>query len=158
MPPAADIARIMTTLDRHTGPAAAHSDSAPVARSRVLVADDDNDVRRLLVQNLDMEGYHVTACDNGEDARELARTTAPDVIVLDVMMPRRDGFDVLASLKSNPATRGIPVVLLSAKASDEDVWQGWRAGADYYVTKPFNLEELLRFIEQAIDSAARSRG
>lgn len=156
--PAADNPTTMTTLDRDPGPAGARSDSAPVPRSRVLVADDDGDVRRLLVQNLDLEGYDVTACDNGEDARELARTTAPDVIVLDVMMPKRDGYDVLAALKSSPATRGIPVVLLSAKASDEDVWHGWRAGADYYVTKPFNLEELLRFIEQAIDSAARSRG
>lgn len=123
-------------------------------RGRVLVADDDDDVRRLLVANLRLEGYEVTGCDNGDDARELARTMAPDVIVLDVMMPKRDGFDVLAALKSNPATRGIPVVLLSAKAGDQDVWQGWRAGADYYVTKPFNLDELLRFIEQA----ARSEG
>lgn len=124
----------------------------------MLVADDDHDVRRLLVENLELEGFDVTACDNGDDARELARTTAPDVIVLDVMMPRRDGFDVLASLKSNPATRGIPVVLLSARARDEDVWQGWRAGADYYVTKPFNLDELLRFIDQAVDKVTRSRG
>jgi DNA-binding response OmpR family regulator len=124
----------------------------------VLVADDDHDVRRLLVENLVLEGYRVTSCDNGDDARDLARTTAPDVIVLDVMMPKRDGFDVLAALKSNPATRGIPVVLLSAKARDEDVWQGWRAGADYYVTKPFNLDELLRFIDQAVDKVTRSRG
>lgn len=126
-------------------------------RGRVLVADDDDDVRRLLVANLELEGYDVSDCDNGDDARDMARTIAPDVIVLDVMMPRRDGFDVLAALKSNPATRGIPVVLLSAKAGDDDVWQGWRAGADYYVTKPFNLDELLRFIEQAV-AAARPQG
>ncbi len=115
------------------------------------MADDDDDVRRLLVANPELEGYDVTGCDNGDDARDMARTIAPDVIVLDVMMPKRDGFDVLAALKSNPATRGIPVVLLSARANDDDVWQGWRAGADYYVTKPFNLDELLRFIEQAVD-------
>jgi len=124
-------------------------------RGRVLVADDDDDVRRLLTATLELEGYDVAGCDNGDDARSLARTMAPDVIVLDVMMPKRDGYDVLAALKSNLATRGIPVVLLSAKAQDEDVWKGWRAGADYYVTKPFNLEELLRFIEQAVDGAAR---
>lgn len=118
---------------------------------RVLVADDDDDVRELLVHNLEAEGYGVTACDNGEDAGVLARRLSFDVIVLDVMMPRRDGFDVLTSLKSNPFTRDIPVVLLSAKAGDADVWQGWKAGADYYVTKPFNLDELLRFIDQAVD-------
>ncbi|HVF76624.1 MAG TPA: response regulator transcription factor [Acidimicrobiales bacterium] len=128
---------------------------AVATRGRVLVADDDNDVRRLLTANLEFEGYTVAGCDNGDDARSLARTMAPDVIVLDVMMPKRDGFDVLAALKSNPATRGIPVVLLSAKANDEDVWKGWRAGADYYVTKPFNLDELLRFIEQAVTRVAR---
>ena len=124
-------------------------------RGRVLVADDDSDIRRLLLANLELEGYQATGCDNGDDARDMARTMAPDVIVLDVMMPKRDGFDVLASLKSNPATRGIPVVLLSARAHDDDVWQGWRAGADYYVTKPFNLDELLRFIGQAVDGASR---
>jgi two-component system phosphate regulon response regulator OmpR len=126
--------------------------------ARVLVADDDDDIRDLLVHNLVAEGYDVTACDNGEDARDLARTMAFDAIVLDVMMPKRDGFDVLASLKANPSTRNTPVVLLSAKASDADVWQGWRAGADYYVTKPFNLDELVRFIDQAVDHTARSRG
>ena len=148
----------MTALDTDQGLVAPEPEPAASSRARVLVADDDHDVRRLLVENLELDGYDVTACDNGEDARELARTTGPDVIVLDVMMPKRDGFDVLASLKSNPATRGIPVVLLSAKARDEDVWQGWRAGADYYVTKPFNLDELLRFIDQAVDKVARSRG
>lgn len=128
---------------------------AVATRGRVLVADDDDDLRRLITANLELEGYDVASCDNGDDARSLARTMAPDVIVLDVMMPKRDGFDVLAALKSNAATRGIPVVLLSAKANDEDVWKGWRAGADYYVTKPFNLDELLRFIEQAVDRAVR---
>lgn len=124
---------------------------------RVLVADDDDDVRELLTHNLEAEGYSVTACDNGEDARDLAGTMAFDAIVLDVMMPGRDGFDVLASLKADPSTSGIPVVLLSAKASDADVWQGWTAGADYYVTKPFNLDELLRFIDHAVEAPARPR-
>ena len=118
--------------------------------ARVLVADDDDDVRDLLVHNLSAEGYSVTACDNGDDARDLARSMPFDVIVLDVMMPRCDGFDVLATLKASDDTSGIPVVLLSAKASDADVWKGWKAGADYYVTKPFNLDELLRFIDQAV--------
>lgn len=122
--------------------------STPV---RVLVADDDDDVRDLLQYNLEAEGYAVSACDNGEDAHTLALAVAFDVIVLDVMMPKRDGYDVLTAIKANPTTRDTPVVLLSAKAGDADVWQGWRSGADYYVTKPFNLDELLRFIDQAVD-------
>lgn len=123
-------------------------------RARVLVADDDDDVRDLLVHNLEAEGYAVTACDNGDDAHRFARTLAFDVVVLDIMMPKRDGFDVLSSIKADPSTSDTPVVLLSAKASDADVWQGWRSGADYYLTKPFNLDELLRFIEQAVERAA----
>jgi DNA-binding response OmpR family regulator len=74
--------------------------------------------------------------------------------VLDVMMPERDGLDVLASLKSHPRTREVPVVLLTARTTDADLWQGWRAGADYYMTKPFNLDEFLRFVECLLRPAA----
>jgi len=121
------------------------ADAAP----RVLVADDDPDILRVLTQNLEAEGFRVTTCDNGDDAGEMARTIAPDLIILDVMMPKRDGFDVLTSLKANPSTREIPVVMLSARSNDEDVWNGWRSGADYYVTKPFEMDELLRFVTTA---------
>jgi DNA-binding response OmpR family regulator len=122
---------------------------------RVLVADDDPYICRILTHNLEAEGFQVTVCNDGEDARDLARATVPDVIILDVMMPKRDGFDVLASLKANPSTRAIPVVLLSAKSTDEDVWEGWRAGAAYYVTKPFDMEELLRYVTAAAGAAPR---
>ena len=125
------------------------------AAPRVLVADDDPDVLRVLVHNLEAEGFRVTTCDNGDDAHDIARTTAPDLVILDVMMPKRDGFDVLASLKANPLTRDIPVVVLSARSNDEDVWHGWRAGADYYVTKPFEFDELLRFVTSATSDDRR---
>ena len=125
---------------------------------QVLLVDDDANLRALLRTTFDVFDIAVEEAGSAAEARALIRDAKPDVIVLDVMMPKRDGFDVLASLKSNPATRGIPVVLLSARARDEDVWQGWRAGADYYVTKPFNLDELLRFIDQAVDKVTRSRG
>lgn len=124
------------------------------AARRVLVADDDPYICRVLTHNLEAEGFRVTVCGDGEDARNLARSTMPDVIILDIMMPKRDGFDVLASLKANPSTKDIPVVLLSAKATDDDVWQGWRAGADYYVTKPFDMEELLRYVNAACSTGA----
>lgn len=113
---------------------------------RVLVADDDPDILDLLTLNLECHGYQVHPAVDGEEARNLALRLIPDLIVLDVMMPKMDGLEVLAALKAHPQTRDIPVVMLTAKASDSDVWQGWQAGADYYITKPFDLDELMRFI------------
>lgn len=121
---------------------------------RILVADDDPDILELLTYNLAVEGFDVLGASNGEEAWSLVRDAQPDLVVLDVMMPERDGLDVLASLKAHPRYRHIPVVLLTAKASDAEVWEGWRAGADYYITKPFNLDELLRFLEQAVPAPA----
>jgi DNA-binding response OmpR family regulator len=113
---------------------------------RVLVADDDPDILDLLTLNLECHGYQVYPAADGEEARRLALQLVPDLIVLDVMMPKLDGLEVLAALKAHAETRDIPVVMLTAKASDSDVWQGWQAGADYYITKPFDLDELMRFI------------
>ena len=113
---------------------------------RVLVADDDPDILDLLTLNLECHGYQVHAAPDGEVAHRMAMELTPDLIVLDVMMPKMDGLEVLAALKAHPNTRDIPVVMLTAKASDSDVWQGWQAGADYYITKPFDLDELMRFI------------
>ena len=113
---------------------------------RILVADDDPNLRELLVMNLAAEGFEVQAYDNGEAAYRNARVMQPDLIVLDVMMPERDGISALRVLKDDPCTGHIPVVLLTARATDAEVWEGWESGADYYITKPFNVEELLHFI------------
>ena len=113
---------------------------------RVLVADDDPDILDLLTLNLECHGYQVHQAADGQQARDMAVELIPDLIVLDVMMPKLDGLEVLAELKAHAETRDIPVVMLTAKASDSDVWQGWQAGADYYITKPFDLDELMRFI------------
>jgi DNA-binding response OmpR family regulator len=114
---------------------------------RVLVADDDPDMLTILRVNLEAEGYSVDAASDGQAAWGMARELQPDMVVLDVMMPYIDGIDVLSRIKSDPDTCDIPVVLLTAKSSDEDIWEGWRSGADYYLTKPFQLDELLHFIE-----------
>ena len=114
---------------------------------RVLVADDDPDMVTILRVNLEAEGYSVDEAHDGEAAWDMARDLRPDMVVLDVMMPRIDGIDVLTRMRTDPGTCDIPIVLLTAKATDEDIWEGWRAGADYYLTKPFQLDELLRFIE-----------
>jgi DNA-binding response OmpR family regulator len=113
---------------------------------RVVVADDDADIVDILRFNLETAGYEVEAAVDGVEALELVTRTRPDLVVLDIMMPKMDGLEVLAELKANPDTKDIPVVMLTAKSSDADQWSGWEAGADYYITKPFDLEELLRFI------------
>ena len=117
----------------------------------VLVADDDPDIRAMVALNLELSGYEVTAAENGGLAVELAKANLPDVIVLDVMMPVRDGYSVLRELKQDVRTADIPVVLLTAKASDKDAWDGWQAGATYYMTKPFDPDHLLQFLEYLVD-------
>jgi DNA-binding response OmpR family regulator len=113
---------------------------------RVLVVDDDDTIRQLLSINLLAEGVEVDAVRDGETARESAWDVTPDVIVLDVMMPGIDGLSLLRELRAEPRTEHVPVILLTACTSDEQVWAGWAAGADYYLTKPFDLAELLDVI------------
>ena len=127
------------------GPMAAEGTTGQKVK-RVVVADDDPDIVDILTFNLEAAGYTVMSAADGEAARDLILATLPDLVVLDVMMPKMDGLEVLTVLKAHPQTRTIPVVMLTAKASDNDLWAGWDAGADYYITKPFDLEELLRFI------------
>ena len=113
---------------------------------RLLVVDDDPTIRRVLTLNFEDEGYEVSVACNGEEATAMARSLHPDVMILDVMMPGTDGFSVLRSLRTSPQTDDIPVVLLSAKASDDEVFAGWQSGADSYVTKPFEIDEILRLV------------
>jgi DNA-binding response OmpR family regulator len=113
---------------------------------RVVVADDDPDIVDILKFNLEAAGYEVLTATDGEAARDLILTAIPDLVVLDIMMPKMDGLEVLTVIKAHTQTRSIPVVMLTARTSDNDLWQGWDAGADYYITKPFDLEELMRFI------------
>jgi two-component system, OmpR family, alkaline phosphatase synthesis response regulator PhoP len=114
----------------------------------VVVADDDDVLRNLLVLNLEAEGMVVHEAQNGAQALQTALTHKPDLIVLDVMMPVHDGLKVLRALKDEATTATIPVVLLTARAGAEEIEQGWEAGADYYLTKPFHMEQLLAFISE----------
>ena len=109
----------------------------------VLVVDDDPVVVNLLQVNFEIEGYDVLTATGGEAGLTQARAGHPDVIVLDVMMPRMDGFEVARRLRHDDDTKAIPIILLSAKAQSADV-QGGLAVADDYVTKPFEPLELLQ--------------
>jgi DNA-binding response OmpR family regulator len=109
----------------------------------VLVVEDDPTILQLLEVNFEMEGFLVLTAEDGEEGLAVAREAIPDVIVSDVMMPKMSGLEMVAALKADPLTTGIPVVLLSAKAQGTDVRGGLEAGADDYVTKPFEPLDLI---------------
>jgi len=116
----------------------------------VLVVDDDPVIQRLLRVNFEMEGYDVIVAGDGVDGLERARAEHPDIVVLDIMMPRMSGLDVAKALKADPDTASIPVLLLSAKAQEADLQAGDESGADGYLTKPFDPLQLLQRVEQLL--------
>lgn len=120
-------------------------------QKHILAADDEPNIRRLVEVNLNRAGYRVTLASDGLDALEKFGVERPDMVVLDWMMPRMDGYTVLRRLKSNPATADVPVLMLTAKAQDHDIFEGWRAGVDSYLTKPFNPAELLVWVRRVLD-------
>jgi two-component system alkaline phosphatase synthesis response regulator PhoP len=119
---------------------------------KVLVVDDEPHIVRLVEVNLQRAGYDVIKAMDGVEALEQVKAEIPDMIVLDVMMPRMDGFTVLKHLKADPQTQEIPVIMLTAKAQDADIFKGWQSGVDSYLTKPFNPMELLTFVKRIFES------
>jgi len=115
---------------------------------RILIADDEPDLCELLRINLEALGHEVRVALDGTEALALALECRPDLVVLDIMMPGLDGLEVLRRLREQPASADLPVVLLSARGTDSQVFEGWSSGASYYITKPFELDDLLDFIEQ----------
>jgi two-component system phosphate regulon response regulator PhoB len=109
----------------------------------VLVVEDDPTILQLLEVNFEMEGFIVLRAEDGEQGLAMARESRPDVIVSDVMMPKMSGLELVRALKASSDTQSIPVILLSAKAQGADVRQGLEAGADDYVTKPFEPLDLI---------------
>jgi DNA-binding response OmpR family regulator len=108
----------------------------------VLAADDDEDILDLVAFRLERSGYTVIVARDGEEALELAAKELPDLAVLDVMMPKVDGFEVTRRLRADEATSRMPIILLTARSQDADVQQGFDAGADDYLRKPFSPQEL----------------
>ncbi len=109
-----------------------------MTRQKILIVDDEEDIRELVGLNLTREGYDIVDCETGEEALSLSRSTQPDLIVLDLMLPGVDGLAVCRKLKADPQTAHIPVVILTAKGEEADVVSGLEIGADDYVTKPFS--------------------
>ena len=112
------------------------------ARPLILAADDDEDILELVTFRLERSGYTVVQARDGEEAFQLAREKQPDLAVLDVMMPKMDGFELTRRLRADETTSRIPIILLTARAQDADLQQGFDAGADDYIRKPFSPQEL----------------
>jgi two-component system alkaline phosphatase synthesis response regulator PhoP/two-component system response regulator VicR len=119
---------------------------------KILAVDDERHIVRLVQVNLERAGYEVITAYDGKDALEKVASEQPDLVVLDVMMPYMDGFEVLQNLRKNQATRELPVIMLTAKAQDADVFRGWQSGVDCYLTKPFNPMELISFVKRIFKS------
>jgi DNA-binding response OmpR family regulator len=121
------------------------------AAKRILVAEDDPVTARFVGSLLTEHGYDVLVADDGDHALELAAEAAPDLIVSDLVMPYRDGFEVLRTLRSDPRFRAIPVVILSMRDREEDIVRGFEQGADDYVVKPFNARELVARVKKLLE-------
>jgi len=117
-----------------------------MAKGRILVVDDEIYIVHILDFSLGMEGYEVLTALDGEQALEKARTEKPDLIVLDIMMPKLDGYETCKRLKSDAETKDVPVILLSAKGRNVDQKVGFEVGADDYITKPFSPRKLVERI------------
>jgi DNA-binding response OmpR family regulator len=122
----------------------AHTDGG---RSRILVADNDEDILQLVAFRLERAGYDVLVARDGQEALDRARDERPDLCVLDVMMPKLTGYDVTRRLREDAGTRTMPVILLTARVQEADVRNGFDAGADEYVRKPFSPQELRARVE-----------
>lgn len=121
---------------------------------RILIADDDIDALRLVGMMLERQGYEIIAATNGQQALQKAVESQPALIILDVMMPAMDGYEVAAKLRNHPATESIPIMMFTAKAAVNDRIAGFQAGADDYVTKPAHPRELTSRVESLLERRA----
>jgi DNA-binding response OmpR family regulator len=118
--------------------------------AHILVAEDERDIRELITFTLKFAGHEITPASNGEEAVKLAKEKLPDLIMTDVRMPKMTGYEACKAIKSDEATKHIPVVILSAKGQDEEIGQGRDAGADDYILKPFAPDELTKRIAEIL--------
>ena len=119
---------------------------------KILVVDDERHIVRLIQVNLERAGYEVVTAFDGKDALEKVAIEDPDLVVLDIMLPDMDGFEVLRNLRDNPSTLELPVIMMTAKASDADVFRNWHIRCEQYgisyLVKPFNPAELISFVKR----------
>jgi CheY-like chemotaxis protein len=119
-------------------------------RRRVLVVDDSAVIRALISVNLELEGFEVVTAVDGQDALDKVHEVAPDVMTIDVVMPRLDGFDTVARLRADPRTSHLKIAMVTACAQESDIRKGHTVGVDAYVTKPFDPDTLVRTVRDLI--------
>src|SRR5213078_3348783 len=122
----------------------------PAKKTTILAADDDPQLLRLITRNLQLEGYDVLAASDGQQALELIENNAPDLVLLDVMMPRMDGFTVCYRVREFSS---VPIIIITARGQDQDKVRGLDLGADDYLTKPFSVDELLARVRAVLRRA-----
>lgn len=120
--------------------------------AKILIAEDERDIRELVSFSLRHLGHEVITTVDGETALEKVYAERPDLVLLDVRMPRLDGYEVCRRIKEDQTLRKIPVAFLSAKGQDAEVEQGMKAGAEAYILKPFSLDELLAKVNQLLQT------
>jgi len=125
-------------------------------KPRILIVDDEPDVVQLIEYNLKAAGYDVVTAADGNEALDLARSSSPNLIILDLMLPEVDGLDVCKVLRRDRSTAGIPIIMLTAKASETDRVLGLELGADDYVTKPFSPRELVLRVKRLLRAETAS--
>jgi CheY-like chemotaxis protein len=124
--------------------------------ARIMVVEDDDTIRQLITVNLELEGFEVVTATDGMEALERVKSLAPDVVTLDVMMPRLDGWETAARLRADEETRHIKLVLLSARAQQADLQRGEQIGVDAYLTKPFDPDQLIDIVRRLADDTGSS--
>jgi len=122
--------------------------------SRILIADDEPNILISLEYLMKREGYEVSVARDGQEALELLRSERPALVLLDVMMPKKTGFEVCQELRADEAIRGTRVLMLTAKGRDTDVAKGLGVGADAYMTKPFSTKELVQKVREMLATGA----
>ena len=127
-------------------------------RHTVLVVEDDAHVNEMITSVLKLEGYRVESARSGEEGLKKIREVGPDLVMLDVLLPRLDGWDVLSKIRSDPSTSDIPVIILTALSDEKSKVQGLRGGADDYITKPFGTLEVTARVEAVLKRSGRSSG
>lgn len=118
---------------------------------RILVVDDDPSVRQLVCDVLELEGHDISEAGDGLAAVAAIEADRPDCVILDLMMPGLNGHEVLARVRANDGGAHLPVVMLTAAGDEEESWRAWTGGVDYFMTKPFDSEQLVRYLEHLFD-------
>jgi DNA-binding response OmpR family regulator len=120
--------------------------------ARILIAEDNAEIRALVSSILVEEGHKVSVAQNGQQGLDMLMEDPPDILVLDIMMPQMDGYSVLKELKSSGVKDQMKILILTAKTSESDWVRGYKLGADSYLTKPFDTDELINAIEDLLSS------